>query len=817
MENYEKLGAFYLGRPYDLKNQKPKEGLLLYDSKDLVTHAVCVGMTGSGKTGLCVSLLEEAAIDNIPALVIDPKGDLANLLLTFPELRGSDFEPWVNADDAQRKSLSVPDYAEQQAALWKKGLGEWGQSGERIARLKAAADFAIYTPGSSAGLSVAVLKSFAAPGSAILEDRELLRDRISTTATSLLGLLGIVADPIQSREHILLSTVFNQAWQQGRDLDLAGLIAQIQSPPVDRIGVMDLESFYPAKDRFALAMQINNLLASPGFESWMEGDPLDINAFLYTREGKPRVSIFSIAHLSDSERMFFVSLLLNQILGWVRSQSGTTSLRALLYMDEIFGYFPPVANPPSKAPLLTLLKQARAFGVGVVLATQNPVDLDYKGLANAGTWFIGRLQTERDKARVLEGLEGAAASASASFNRQTMEQMLAALGNRVFLMNNVHDDAPEVFQTRWALSYLRGPLTRDQIKILMRARKAGTSSQPAAATAPAAPAKTASAEPEAKASSQRPVLPPEISQFFIPLRSSQPANSVLSYEPMLLGSAKVYFSDTKAKVDAERAVRRLARITEDALSVNWQEAQSLDFDESDLEKEPQAAADFIALPSAAGKTKSYDAWKKALLDDLYRNQTLELFRSPSLAELSQAEEPERDFRIRLQQMAREERDRQVEALRKKYAPKLAVLQDRIRRAQQTVERETQQAQQAKMQAAVSFGATLLGAFLGRKAVSAATLGRATTAVRGVGRSMKESQDIARAGETAEAMQQQLADLEAQLQAETSALEVSTDPAAEKLEGITLKPKKTNISITLLTLAWAPFWRESGGTRTPAWE
>lgn len=817
MENYEKLGAFYLGRPYDLKNQKPKEGLLLYDSKDLVTHAVCVGMTGSGKTGLCLSLLEEAVIDNIPVLVIDPKGDLANLLLTFPELRGSDFEPWVNADDAKRKGLSVQDYAEQQAALWKKGLADWGQSGERIARLKAAADFAIYTPGSSAGLPVAVLKSFAAPGSAILEDRELLRERISTTATSLLGLLGTVADPIQSREHILLSTLLNQAWQQGRDLDLAGLIAQIQSPPLDRIGVMDLESFYPAKDRFALAMQLNNLLASPGFESWMEGEPLDVNAFLYTREGKPRVSIFSIAHLSDSERMFFVSLLLNQVLGWMRSQSGTTSLRALLYMDEIFGYFPPVANPPSKAPLLTLLKQARAFGVGVVLATQNPVDLDYKGLANAGTWFIGRLQTERDKARVLEGLEGAAATASAGFDRQVMEQTLAALGNRVFLMNNVHDDGPEVFETRWALSYLRGPLTRDQIKILMRARKTETASQAATPPAVPAPAKTSSVEPVSKASNQRPVLPPEISQFFIPLRSPQPADSVLHYEPMLLGSAKVYFSDAKAKVEAERAVSRLAQISDAAVAVNWQEAQTLEFDESDLEREPSAEADYASLPSAAGKARSYDLWKRALSDDLYRNQTLELFRSPSLGQLSQVTEPERDFRIRLQQMAREERDRQVEALRKKYAPKFTVLQDKIRRAQQAVERETQQAQQAKMQAAVSFGATLLGAFLGRKAVSAATLGRATTAVRGVGRSMKESQDIARAGETVEAMQQQLADLEGQLQAETSALEVSTDPAAEKLEPITLKPKKTNISITLLTLAWAPFWRETGGAKTPAWE
>jgi hypothetical protein len=817
MENYEKLGAFYLGRPYDLNNQKPKEGLLLYDSRDLVTHAVCVGMTGSGKTGLCLSLLEEAAIDGIPALVIDPKGDLANLLLTFPELRSSDFEPWVNADDAQRKGLTIQGYADQQAALWKKGLADWGQSGDRIARLKSAADFAVYTPGSSAGLPVAVLKSFAAPGSAIVEDRELLRERISTTATSLLGLLGTVADPIQSREHILLSTLLNRAWQEGRDLDLAGLIAHIQSPPVERIGVMDLESFYPAKDRFGLAMQINNLLASPGFESWMEGEPLDVNAFLYTREGKPRVSIFSIAHLGDSERMFFVSLLLNQVLGWVRSQSGTTSLRALLYMDEIYGYFPPVANPPSKAPLLTLLKQARAFGFGVVLATQNPVDLDYKGLANAGTWFIGRLQTERDKARVLEGLEGAAASASSKFNRQAMEQTLAALGNRVFLMNNVHDDNPEVFETRWALSYLRGPLTRDQIKILMRGRNTGADTQPVAAPAAPLPKKTVSTEPAAKASSHRPVLPPEISQFFIPLRSPQPADSVLQYEPMLMGCAKVYFSDAKSKIDAERAICRLTPITDGVLAVNWQGAQTLDFGESDLEKEPAAAADYASLPSAAGKVKSYDAWKKALLDELYRSQTLELFRSPSLGQLSKADEPERDFRIRLQQVAREERDRQVEALRKKYAPRLAMLQDKVRRAQQVVEREAQQAQQAKMQTAVSFGATLLGAFLGRKAVSAATLGRATTAVRGVGRSMKESQDIARAGETVEALQQQLVDLEGQLQAETAALAVSADPSTEQMEVLALKPKKSNISITLLTLAWAPFWRDGAGTKTPAWE
>src|SRR5512132_406789 len=451
VQQFEKLGVFYLGRA------KSDNNLLLYDSKDLVTHAVCVGMTGSGKTGLCITLLEEAAIDGIPAIIIDPKGDLCNLLLTFPNLAPQDFAPWVEEGVD----------AAQQAKLWKEGLAKWGQDGERIKRLRDAADFRIYTPGSNAGLPVSILKSFAAPPETIRQDNESLAERINTTVTSLLGLIGIDADPIRSREHILLSNILNQEWSTGRDLDLGGLIQKIQSPAITKVGVMDLDSFFPASDRFELAMALNHLLASPSFASWMEGEPLDIQKLLYTDKGKPRLAIFSIAHLADSERMFFVSLLLNQVLGWMRTQSGTSSLRAILYMDEIFGYFPPVANPPSKLPLLTLLKQARAFGLGVVLATQNPVDLDYKGLANTGTWFIGRLQTERDKARVLEGLEGASSSAGKKFDKGRMEQTLAGLGNRIFLMNNVHEDEPVVFETRWCLSYLRGPLTRTQIKQLM--------------------------------------------------------------------------------------------------------------------------------------------------------------------------------------------------------------------------------------------------------------------------------------------------------------------------------------------------------------
>lgn len=465
--DYEALGAFYLGKSFDLEERQRLQEYVLYDSKDLVTHAVIVGMTGSGKTGLGIGLLEEAAIDGIPALIIDPKGDLANLLLNFPELRPEDFLPWVHADDAQRKEMTVEQFAAETANTWRNGLGEWDQPPERIAKLRNAAEFNVYTPGSDAGLPISILASFAAPSEAVRSDGDLFRDRITTTANSLLGLLGIDTDPLRSREHILITRILDEAWQQGKDLDLGQLIQQVQQPSFDRVGVMDLDSFYPSKDRFELAMALNNLLAAPSFSAWLKGQPLDVDQLLYSPEGKPRHSIFSIAHLSDSERMFFVSLLLNETLGWMRSRPGTNSLRALLYIDEIFGYMPPVAEPPSKKPLLTLLKQARAFGLGVVLSTQNPVDLDYKGLSNAGTWFLGRLQTERDKDRVLDGLEGATAESGESFDRSAISEILSNVGKRVFLMHNVHEDGPEVFQTRWALSYLAGPMTRNQIRTLM--------------------------------------------------------------------------------------------------------------------------------------------------------------------------------------------------------------------------------------------------------------------------------------------------------------------------------------------------------------
>ncbi len=807
--DYEKLGAFYLGRPYDLEAAKGGDGLLLYDSKDLVTHAVCVGMTGSGKTGLCVGLLEEAAIDGIPALVIDPKGDLGNLLLTFPELAAEDFRPWVNEDDARRKEISADELASREAETWRKGLESWGQSGERIRKLRDAADFSIYTPGSEAGLPVSILSSFAAPSEAVVADADLLRDRIASTATSLLGLLGIDADPIQSREHILLSNLLDHLWRQRAPVDLGSLIQAIQSPPLARVGVLDLESFFPSKERFKFAMQLNNLLAAPSFQGWLSGQPLDVGELLYTPEGKPRVAIFSIAHLSEPERMFFVSLLLNQTLSWMRSRPGTTSLRALLYMDEIFGYMPPVAEPPSKKPLLTLLKQARAYGLGVVLATQNPVDLDYKGLSNTGTWFIGRLQTERDKERVLAGLEGIEGSA-AGFDRRSIERIVGGLGKRVFLLHNVHEPAPVVFETRWAMSYLRGPLTRQQIKTLMEGRKSvpAAVAAPAAAGAPGAsapatgpaPAPAPAPSPAASVAAPRPVLAPEISQVFLPAAGS----GAPTYAPQLLGLAKVRYMESKTKREVLAEELALAvPLDEEMIDVEWDEARELAIDQRDLAKEPMPGAAFLGLPAAAGKAKSYKSWEKKLSNALYRGRALELWKSKTYKEVSEPHESERDFRLRLGDRAREERDERIEKLRKKHASKAATLEERIRKAQQAVEREREQASGQKLQTAISVGATLLAAFTGKKSLSYSTLSRATTAARGASRSSKEKQDVKRAEETVEALTAKLEELNAELQEEVDKIEERFDPANEELETVSLRPRRSDVEVRLVALGWEP--------------
>ena len=822
MEHYEKLGAFYLGRHHDPASKEQEGGLLLYDSRDMVTHGVCVGMTGSGKTGLCIALLEEAAIDHIPAIIIDPKGDLGNMLLTFPELRAADFLPWINEDEARKKKLSADEFASQQAELWRNGLAEWNQDGERIRHLKNAADFVIYTPGSTAGIPVSILDSFCAPSKAIINDPELLQDRVSGTASSILGLLGISADPINSREHILLSTILTHAWQKNRSLDLASLIQQIQNPPVSQIGVMNLESFYPSRDRFNLSTQLNNLLASPSFSNWLQGEPLDIDRILFTPSGKPKIAIFSIAHLGEAEQMFFVSLLLNQVLSWVRSQSGTTSLRALLYMDEIFGFFPPVANPPSKKPLLTLLKQARAYGLGIMLTTQNPVDLDYKGLSNTGTWFIGRLQTERDKLRLLDGLSGATAAQGFQYDRREMDKLISGLGQRVFLMNNVHQKEPVLFHTRWCLSYLRGPLTRNQIKDLMDARR-NEFTQSTVQTPPnlQPPVEAVIEAPFAADNvvapeSVVPVLPPNINQAFLPVKKALNRGEVIYYRPMIIGSAQIAFINDRLNLRKSRDLMLATAVTDDILPVDWSNMEELDLDLSELEASAVESSMFEDLPASAGDSRNYTRWSREFVDWLYRNQHLELMRSKNFNQISNPGEEERDFRVRLQQSAREQRDQAVEKLRQKYQTRIATLEERIRRSEQAVGTRGDQAKQHGLQTAISLGSTLLGAFLGSSPTSASTIGRATTTARGASRVLKGREDVKRAEETLKVQKQQLNDLENEFKRETDLLNAAMDPLTEELEQYTVKPLKKDIMVKMFALGWLPYRRTSTGITEPAW-
>ncbi len=795
--DFEKLGSFYLGKRYDTDTQKLSEDLVLYDSKDLTTHAVIIGMTGSGKTGLGIGMLEEAALDHIPVIAVDPKGDMGNLLLTFPQLTAESFRPWVNTRTATDNGQTVDEFAAGQAALWKKGLGQWGQTAKRIAQFRKNVDLAIYTPGSNAGLPISVLQSFNAPDQGLIDDVDLYRERVQATATGILTLLGIDADPVASREHILVSRLLDNAWKAGNDLSIPALIAEIQTPPISKIGVMSIDSFYPAKDRFALAMRLNNLLAAPGFEAWMQGEPLRAKSLLYTEEGKPRISVMSIAHLDDNQRMFFVCMLLNELIAWMRAQQGTSSLRAILYMDELFGYMPPVANPPSKKLFLTLLKQARAYGLGLVLSTQNPVDLDYKGLSNTGTWFIGRLQTERDKARVMEGLEGAS---SGDFDKQAMERTIAGLGKRRFLLHNVHEDEAVAFNTRWVMSYLAGPLTRDHIRTLMSTTKNKI----------AAAAKAIS-KPKRKSQGSAPVLPPSIEQYFV-----SGSGEDIVYHPRLVAGGDVVFTSSRYNIEDERAVLHTVEFDDGPVVIDWDNAEPLGITVGNLEDSGDKAASYAQCPAAASNAKGYPGWNKEYKRWLRQHENITLYRSKRFRLTSEAGETEGDFRTRLQDVASEKRDLAIAKVRKRYAGKVTTLENRLMRAEQATAVQKQQSTKRKLDAAVSFGTAILGAVLGRKRLSSSSATRMGSAIKTASSARKEAADVERAQQTAAKVRTDIAALSKALAKEVADLDTSFDAQAGALEEIVVRAKSTDIYVAVTGLVWLPYTTGEKERLTPAW-
>ena len=793
MRGIEDLGLFYLGRVYDPARGAGAGEPFLIEARDLTTHAVCVGMTGSGKTGLGIALLEEAALDGIPAIAIDPKGDLGNLALAFPELRPEDFEPWIDPEEARRAGLAPAEQARVTAERWRAGLAEWGEDAARVARFARAADVSIYTPGSSAGLPISLLRSFAAPPPALAADPDALRERAQAAVSGLLALLGRDADPLQSREHILLARLLGEAWERGADLDLPGLIRSLEAPPFARVGALELESFYPARERFELASALNNLLASPAFAAWLDGEPLDVGRLLHGPDGRPRLSVLSIAHLSDAERMFFVTLLLSEVVAWMRAQPGTQTLRALLYMDEVFGYLPPTANPPSKTPLLTLLKQARAYGLGVVLATQNPVDLDYKALGNAGTWLLGRLQTERDRARVVDGLEGAAGGGVG--DRARFERLLGGLEKRVFLARSAHEDEPVLFQTRWTLSYLRGPLTREDVRRLRRpGTPAGAAPAPPSGPAPAAAARPPAAPGREDLETGRPLLTPGIEQVFLPGEAAAP-----SYRPALFAEAQLHYASPGAGVDSWERVRLLVPFASGESRPLFDEARELP-PELALEREPAAGARFSALPGEAARPSRYTAWGRELRSHLERARPLRLLRCGAAKLTSRPGESEGEFRVRLRGHVHEERDRALAELREQYARRIETARARLAAARERLEREGDQYRDQKLQTAVSVGASVIGALFGRRRSG---LGGAATAARAAGRAARERSDVGRAEDQVRGAEEGLAALEAELEQSLDALRGRFGEDALALETLELAPRKGDVAVERVALAWEP--------------
>lgn len=786
MDDFEKLGLFYLGKPYDPVKKAVVDEYFLYDAKNFTTHAVCVGMTGSGKTGLGIALLEEAGIDRIPAIIVDPKGDLGDLLLTFPDLSAKAFQPWIDTTEAERKGLTPEAYAESIAKTWHDGLTKWGQDGERIRNLRNSVEMTIYTPANHAGVPLSILSSFEAPSKEQAIDTGAIRDRIISLTSSLLNMLGINADPIKSREHILIATIIDQEWKNGRNVDLGGLIQKVQKPPFDKIGALDLDTFFPQKERMALSISLNNLLASPGFQAWMEGVPLDISRLLYTDAGKPRLSIISIAHLSDSERMFFVTLLLNQLLSWMRKQPGTSSLRALFYMDEIYGFFPPTAAPPSKVPMLTLLKQARAFGLGIILATQNPVDLDYKGLSNCGTWFIGKLQTERDKARVLEGLN---AASNGELDATALDKLIAATGNRIFLMRSIYEKEPILFETRWAMSYLRGPLTLAQISSLTdKSALPNETIQPMGNPM----------DSEVKA--EKPSLPPNIEELFF---RREDYKLPVHYQPLLAGFGKLHYVDSKNKIDTWQEICYIVLPEPGGKSVDWEKGKNLPDTKKQLDKSPLPDSVFDELPSGLMQEKNYQTFAKSLALTVYQNESLSIFQYPSLGMVSKENESENDFRTRIAITLREERDEQVQKLKDKYVSKISALNEKIRKAQTKVEQQKQQATTQKGEAYLSVGATILGAILGKKRISQSTISSAGTSMRRMGKISKENQEATQAEENYHVLTQQLQELQNQLNQEIAQIPSGSDPRSIQIDTVQVKPRKSDIIIDKVAIIWWP--------------
>lgn len=815
-------GKLFLGHEFDLDRSTTTGEPVLYNARHLRTHAIILGMTGSGKTGLGVIMVEEALLQGVPTLIIDPKGDLSNLLLTFPDLSPQEFQPWVDPEGARRRGLDLATYAAQEAEKWHDGLAESGIGGERIARLRERAELTLYTPGSEAGQPINVLHFFDKPEVAWADHEEMLRERISGLASALLGLVGVEADPLQSREHILLVRIVEHVWRAGQDIDLASLIRLLQDPPFQQVGVFDLETFFPQQDRFKLALTLNNLIAAPGFETWQEGTPLDTDALLWTGDGRPRASVFYLAHLNDAQKLFFIALLLETVRDWLRRQSGTTDLRALLYFDEVFGYFPPYpANPATKTPLLALVKQGRAAGLGVILATQNPVDLDYKGLTNAGTWIVGALRAEQDKERVLEGLEGAAAEAGAGIDRRTMDRALGALKPRVFVLHNIREGEPAFFHSRWAMSYLRGPLTRRQVRELTGGATEGAQVGEIAAderevAVAATPEATETQGPWEGLATTPPVLPPGVRQvFLVPTITIEQAvrrhedrsgrrltvrKEQIVYEPHLLGLADVRMLGRTQNVDHQESVARLIQVNDRTTFIDWTHGLA-SVDQHDLSPTPHNDGLYAPVPALLSRAADLRRLEKDFSDFLYHNVSVTIYHHSKLKLYGEVAESRRDFRVRCEEEVRERVQADLKKAQSAMEKRLATLEQKLRREERELEEDEADLAGRRREEVFTIGESAFRLLTGRRASSALS---SSSRRRRMTRQAKL--DVEESKEEIEALQDQIDDLTEEWEEQKAEIVEQWAEVLEDIDEVTISPRRADVMVAFCGPAWVPSWR-----------
>jgi len=763
---------------------------LAVEPRDLTTHGVIVGMTGSGKTGLGLVLLEEALLAGVPVLALDPKGDLGNLLLTFPDLAPASFQPWVNESDAREAGLSVEEYAVRIAGEWKDGLAASGIGTERIKALRDATELTVYTPGSSAGVPLNMVGSMRAPPLSWDTEAETLRDEIEGTVSSLLGLVGVTADPLSSREHVLLSNLLEHAWRAGRDHDLGTLIGEIQSPPLRRLGVFEIDAFFPPKERTELALRLNALVASPSFAIWGEGAPLDPAELLGGASGKTRAAIVYLAHLSDEERQFAVTLILSKVVTWMRGLSGTSELRTLIYMDEVFGFVPPVAVPPAKKPILTILKQARAYGVGMVLATQNPVDLDYKAMSNAATWLVGRLQTQRDKARVLEGLKSAAGDTDVG----TLDEAVGGLQKRQFLLVSAHEPKPLVFSTRWAMSYMRGPLTKEHIAVLMQGRERPVAvAQVASATSAAAEAASPASRDDALY--VHPAAP------WLAQVGGVPNGKRL--RPFLAARVSLRFDDAVSGVDTSHEWEALYGPLDAGLDLDSEVV--VDYDDRDFGPTPPTGATNVEAPAEIGDEFLRGA-RTAIQRRAVDAQSLTISRNRELKLYSRPGESREAFAARADEAAQSGADREAAKIRDRLEAKRERLEKALETARRRAE-ELQADQKTRTTTELLAGAgTVLSVLLGGRG-RARTIARAGgaigTAASRRGMTVRAAERRRTAEAKAAAAEQTLEELEQELIDEIAEIDADWAAKADELDEIEIRLESPDVRVVELNLVWVP--------------